>query len=67
MASNGISVKTKTVSIKLTPEQHRLIEVRAKKCGVRVAVWMRMILAQAASRQADQGYLRIREPDGATT
>lgn len=58
--------KTKTATFKVTPEQHRLIEQRAKRCGVRMSTWIRAILLQAATRQATEGYLRIREPDGAT-
>jgi len=59
--------KTRVASFKLTPDQHKLIEQRAKRRGLRMSVWMRSILLQAASRNADQGYLRIREPDGVTT
>jgi len=62
-----IPVKTKIASVKLTPEQYKAIEQRAERCGVRLSVWMRSILLQAASRNSSEGYLRIREPDGATT
>ena len=59
------------VSIKMSTEQLRLINQRAKHCGVRASVWMRTILMQAAkSASRDQpldGYIRIREPDGVTT
>lgn len=57
-------------TIKMSREQRRLIEQRAKHCGVRPSVWMRSILtqaAQSASRQTSDGYLRIREPNGVTT
>jgi len=57
-------------SIKMSTEQMRLINQRAKHCGVRPSVWMRSVLmqaAQSASRQKSDGYLRIREPDGVTT
>lgn len=57
---------TKTATFKLTPEQDRLIKQRAKQCGVRTSIWIRTILLQAATRKAREGYLRIREPDGAT-
>lgn len=67
MAHNGVPSKSKVATIKLTPDQHKLIDMRAKRCGVRMSVWMRSILLQAASRQASEGYLRIREPDGVTT
>ena len=65
--AHQVPSKTSVVTLKLTPEQHRLIDQRAKQCGVRMSVWMRSILLQAASRQASEGYLRIREPDGVTT
>jgi hypothetical protein len=66
MARTTIQPKTKATSLKFTPEQHRLIEQRARQCGVRMGVWMRSILLQAATKQSSEGYLRIREPDGAT-
>jgi hypothetical protein len=64
--SEKVSAKTKSVLIKFTPEQHRLIVARSQRCGVRVTVWMRHILMQAATRQAVEGHLRIREPNGVT-
>ena len=69
MPSRAI-IYTEIATIKLTPEQRRLISQRAKNCNVRVSVWMRSILlqaAQSAARQPSDGYLRIREPDGVTT
>jgi len=63
----GVQKKDHQITIKLTADQLRLIDNRAKKCGVRVSAWMRNILLQAASRQSSEGYLRIKEPDGATT
>ena len=63
-------VYTKLASVRLKPEQHRLIEQRAKRCGVRTGAWMRSILLQAAQSAAkgpSDGYLRIREPDGVAT
>ena len=57
-------------TIKMSHEQRQLINQRAKKCGVRASVWMRSILMQAvksAGREPEDGYLRIREPDGVTT
>jgi hypothetical protein len=56
--------KTKVTTLKLTPEHHRLLDQRAKRCGLPLAQWMRSILLQAATRRPDAGYLRIREPDG---
>jgi hypothetical protein len=64
------TIYTEMATVKMTPEQRRLINQRAKHCGVRVSVWMRSILmqaAQSAARQSSDGYLRIREPDGVTT
>jgi hypothetical protein len=69
MPSRAI-IYTEIATIKLTPEQRRLISQRAKNCNVRVSVWMRSILlqaAQSAARGSGDGYLRIREPDGVTT
>lgn len=63
--AQGISHKTKVATLKLTPEQHKLIDQRAKRCGVRTSVWMRHILVQAASLKAQDGFIHIREPDGA--
>lgn len=68
--SSRATIYTEVSSIKMTPEQRRIINQRAKACGVRVSVWMRSILmqaAQSANRQPSDGYLRIREPDGVTT
>jgi hypothetical protein len=60
-------VKTKAAGFKITPEQYQMLEQRAEHCGVRLSAWMRSILLQAASQKPRKGYLRIREPDGATT
>jgi hypothetical protein len=57
-------------SVKMSAEQLRLINQRAKHCGVRPSAWMRSILmqaAQSATRVKGDGYLRIREPSGVTT
>lgn len=59
-----VEPKTKMLSVKFTPEQRRMIDQRARRCGVKTTVWMRSILLQAARTAAAQGYLRIREPDG---
>jgi uncharacterized protein (DUF1778 family) len=64
------TIYTEVATVKMTPEQRRLINQRAKHCGVRVSVWMRSVLmqaAQSAARQTSDGYLRIREPNGVTT
>jgi len=62
--AHAVQHKTKIAAFKLTPEQYKLIDQRAKQCGVRTSVWMRSILLQAANRQPSEGYLRIREPNG---
>lgn len=72
MAHNGVPTKTKVATIKLTPDQHKLIEKRAERCGVRPSVWMRFILLQAANAAPTrvgrgEATLHIREPDGAIT
>lgn len=70
--AHPIQSKSAVVTIKLTPEQHKLIDLRAKRCGVRMSVWMRSVLLQAANATAErvgrgEGFVRIREPNGATT
>lgn len=60
-------VKTVVFSLKLTPDQLRLFEERSGRCKMSVSAWMRTILGQAATRPANNGYIRVREPDGATT
>jgi hypothetical protein len=62
-----ILTKTRSATVKLTPEQYKLVEQRAEKCQMSVSAWMRSILAQAAYRPANNGHITIREPDGATT
>jgi hypothetical protein len=60
-------VKTKMALFKLTIDQHRELKQRAEHCKLSMASWMRSILLQAASQKPRKGYLRIREPDGATS
>jgi hypothetical protein len=64
---SDVPVKTKAAGFKLTAEQYRELEQRAARSGVRLSAWMRSILLQAASQKPRNGYLRIREPDGATS
>jgi hypothetical protein len=67
MAHTAVSAKTKVVTLKMTPEQYRNVDQRAQQCGVKISVWMRSILLQAADRhQTSEGYLRIKEPNGKT-
>lgn len=58
-------MKTKFIGVKLTPEQYRAIEQRAERCKVRMSTWIREVSLQAASRPAREGFIRIKEPDGA--
>ena len=62
----NVALKTRHTAIKLAPEQYRLLQERAESCGMRLAVWMRLILVQAASQKPRKGYLHIREPNGDT-
>jgi len=64
---SDIPLKTKQTAIRFAPEQYRLLEQRAEHCGLRLNVWMRSILVQAATQKPRKGYLHIREPDGTTT
>jgi hypothetical protein len=68
--AHQIPSRIKIATIRLTADQHKLIDQRAKRCGVHMSVWMRSILLQAVSQNAatderDRGFLRIREPNGA--
>lgn len=63
----NVAAKTKLAAVKFTPDQYRMIKERAQKCGLRPGVWMRSILLQAAKRKGEQGFIRIREPDGELT
>lgn len=56
--------KTHKILVRLTSEQRRLVEQRAERCGLAMAVWARSILIQAATRSATDGCLRLKEPDG---
>lgn len=62
-----LPAKTRMAGIKLTPEQHRVIEARAERAKMSVSAWMRSVSLQAASRPSNDGYIRIREPDGTMT
>ncbi len=63
----SIQIKSKGVLLRFTPEQYRIVQQRAERCGLRPSAWMRSILLQAANRQSVEGHLRIKEPNGATT
>jgi hypothetical protein len=68
MAHQNVKAKTKAVTVKMTSDQYRLVEQRARDCDLPLGVWIRQIITHAATREPDSdGYLRIREPDGVTT
>jgi len=56
--------KSKGIFLRLSPEQYRLIQQRAERCGVRVAPWIRTILLQVAKKTGTPGVTSVREPDG---
>ena len=39
--------RSKTLNVKLTPEQYSVIEQRARKCGVTMSTWMRSICSRS--------------------
>lgn len=59
--------KIKQAFFRVTPEQLKSIEERAQRQGMATGVWMRSVVLQAVGQRANRGYLRIREPDSATT
>lgn len=61
-----VPAKTKAAGFKITPEQFREMAERAAHSGTHLSAWMRSILLQAVAQKPRKGYLRIREPDGAT-
>ena len=63
MAGKTQNPKTRTVGLKITPDQHQVLEQRAADSGVMLSVWMRSILLQAANQKPRKGHLRIREPN----
>ncbi len=68
--SHSVHPKTELVTVRLTPKQREMIDARAKRCGLPTSVWLRSIALQCAakeSRPSERGYLRIEEPNGATT
>lgn len=58
--------KTRGILIKLTPEQYKMVEQRAERCGVRVGPLVRTVVLQIAKRTGAPGIAQVREPDGAT-
>jgi hypothetical protein len=63
--TKAVPFKTRSLTVKLTPEQYALIEDRSESQGLRVSVWVRSILLQAATSPRNGRFLRIHEPNGA--
>jgi len=63
--TKALTLKTKALTTKLTPEQYALLEERAALRGLPVSTWTRIILLQAARAPRNGRFLRIHEPDGA--
>jgi len=62
-----MSHKTVVLHVRFSPEQRKILEAKAKRCGVRLSVWIRLIALQCArieARSSERGYLRIKEPNG---
>ncbi len=62
-----VPAKTKIAAFKVTPEQYATIEKRAERRGMLVGPWMRAIVLQAAQAPSNKHFIRIHEPDGATS
>lgn len=62
--TRAVAAKTQVASCKLAPEQYALIKGRAEEQGIRVGVWMRSILLQAANAPRNGSFIKIREPNG---
>lgn len=66
-ATRQIQVKSKKLEIKVTPDQYEILVKRAERCGIRLTTWVRTVMMQAATgRAANDGFIRIREPDRTT-
>lgn len=63
----AVSVKTKTLAFKVSPEQYAAIEERAASSGLFTGTWIRAIVLQAAMTPKNGRFIKINEPDGATT
>ena len=63
----AVPAKTRSISFKVTPEQYALIEARAEHRGMLVGPWLRSIVLQAATAPSNKHFIRIQEPNGATT
>jgi len=57
-------LKNKGIYVRLTPEQFKMIEQRAERCGVRMGPWMRAVILQVAKKNGAPGIVPVREPEG---
>ena len=62
-----IPTKTKVIAFKVTPDQYMMIVKRAERRGLLVGPWMRGVALRAAKAPTSGNFIRIYEPDGATS
>lgn len=60
------AAKSKGIFLRLSPEQHKLIQQRAERCGMRVAPFIRHLVLQVAKKNGAPGIVNVKEPDGAS-
>ena len=65
--TKAVLTKTKVVAFKVTPDQYAAIVKRAERRGMLVGPWMRGVALQAAKAPTNGHFIRIYEPDGATS
>jgi hypothetical protein len=65
--TKAVHAKTRPVAFKVTPEQYEMIEERARQRGMLVGPWMRAVVLQAANAPSNGRFIRIYEPNGATS
>ncbi len=62
-----VPTKTKVIAFKVTPDQYTMIIKRAERRGLLVGPWMRGVALRAAKAPSQGHFIRIYEPDGATS
>ncbi|KKM80150.1 hypothetical protein LCGC14_1342770 [marine sediment metagenome] len=62
-----IPTKTETISFKVTPDQYAMVVKRAEGRGLLLGQWTRGVALRAAEAPINGNYIRIYEPDGATS
>lgn len=65
--TKAIPAKKRIAAFRVTDEQYAAIEERAEQRGLPAGTWMRLIVLQATKAPRHGRFLRIHEPDGATT